>query len=742
MSQREIYYQLVKRQAELFDEKYETYVNECKANMGEKGCCCDDLAAYAYLEYALYCFDKNRDHLKNAKQALNDMGELSDLCYAGSSQKSLEGTSYTIRQAVLKSGRLHEAPMEAMFIPTYFLLTYQGLVNEQEMTPELKELCERSIFRSLKPLFEYTDWGPQNRGMIKGTNLTLAGICFPDSKQAEECRKLGKILCEESLGKWSIEDAQVYIPIWLNEVIIYQNVCGSDTYYQNPLVKYYFDYMVSLTAPSGMVPEFGDGRFLNSAEAYICCLEKGADIYKDGKMKKTAAKIMSYMLNQLKQYESTMNNICFLANALIWCNEVVKPEKVPFKSSEILDDLIGKKYRFYNKNGDNEQYLFVNYRDEGPYARRVRNYMRSTLVVEDEKMHHGHSDENSIVLLTAGDSVLLRDGGYREMDGEKGVLPGGYRSDFYHNRLVVRNTVIDNVDEFLTYCSKEPTYKRVETDKIYFEVFQTCDTARTKVVDPVHHIESDRCIVYDKRNGYYLILDFVQALEDGDYTFAPIYYGESVTKSDREAVLKNFEIVCDQPFEKHFANSQEYALKILFPQKQFEIGSEEIRRSYHQETGVYSIFRGNLKKGERVGMVSVLCPVKEQEMDAKKMEVKQILDMEDGIGVEIEAAGEKQIFAFRYDLNKGHRRGIKKPEYAFDRKAIHYGELYTDALFTHMIEAEDKVNYEVLSFTRVEYKEQLLMQVKQSSLIQGNWTLEEGVSEWNKWYDEVKKESI
>ncbi|MCK7482476.1 MAG: hypothetical protein M0C28_39155 [Candidatus Moduliflexus flocculans] len=51
-------------------------------------------------------------------------------------------------------------------------------------------------------------------------------------------------------------------------------------------------------------------------------------------------------------------------------------------------------------------------------------------------MTHGHADENSLVLLMSGGSVLLHDGGYRD------YMPSGpygaYRQDYFHNRLCVR----------------------------------------------------------------------------------------------------------------------------------------------------------------------------------------------------------------------------------------------------------------------------------------------------------------
>ena len=732
---REIYYKLVKEQAELFEAGYEAYYQKCIDGF-EEGCKCDDYAPYAYMEYALYRYTGQKLHAEKAIRALTDMGKLSDtfLQKAQGVERDLK-KNYTVRQAVLTSGRPLEAPMEAMFCPTYYLLAFRGLMQEGLLSEQEKAYCEKAVFRSIRPLFAYTDWGPQNRGMIKGTNLMLAGTCFPEAERAAECLKLGEVLCGESLGKWSIEDAQVYIPIWLNQVIVYQNVCGTKDYYNKPMVKFYFDYIMGLMTPQGMMPEFGDGRFLNSAEAYICCLEKGASVYRDGRMRYAAAKITEYMCSFLKPYESTFNNVCFLVSALLWSDETVEPEPFATVSGEVPEDLIGKKYRFCNGEGKDCQYLLFNYRDEGNYARRVRSYMRSTLVVEKEKMHHGHSDENSIVLLMAGDSILLRDGGYREMDGEKCLLPGGYRSDFYHNKLLVRNGCLKEGQGFLDFCSKEPDYNEVQTDKIYFESFAHCDAARTRVLDTAHHAECNRTLVYDKDHGYYLVLDTVTALESGDFTFGPVYFGEKLTGTEEAFFLTNLEVACDQPIEKKFPNCQDYHLKVEFPQKEMQTGSQEIRRSYHQESGLYQIFTGRLEKNQTVSMVTLLQPVKNQG-GTEEVFIEEVTQVENGVGVKVATKQGTQLFAFRQGLTTGHQKGLRKPDYEFARTGIQYGELYTDALFSHIWEKEGKTAYELLSFTRAEYQGRLLWQVPASSLIQGDFTLEEHVAEWNKWYGE------
>lgn len=77
--------------------------------------------------------------------------------------------------------------------------------------------------------------------------------------------------------------------------------------------------------------------------------------------------------------------------------------------------------------------MLLNYNDEGETGWYYKEHLRNTLMVTAEKMHHGHADENSIIVLIKNGAFLLHDGSYRE------ALPNGaYRADIYHNRLIVR----------------------------------------------------------------------------------------------------------------------------------------------------------------------------------------------------------------------------------------------------------------------------------------------------------------
>ena len=119
------------------------------------------------------------------------------------------------------------------------------------------------------------------------------------------------------------------------------------------------------------------------------------------------------------------------------------------ESREVLEDVVGKKIVF-EKNGN---YLLTNYRDEGRFAWLQRNYLRNTIPVEPEKAHHGHSDENSIVCLISNGCVLLHDGGYRDCISEKRA----YRSDYYHNRVILRIYSASKFSATITFAAPSKT---------------------------------------------------------------------------------------------------------------------------------------------------------------------------------------------------------------------------------------------------------------------------------------------
>lgn len=765
---KELLIKIIAGKAKEFRSQYQEYVDGCMQEDAER-LNCEEMASYAWLETTLYEVLSDREAGLRAAKALCDMGRMSFLFDERSKKEPApgEGGRLTILKAVLTSGRPLNAPMDSMFRPTYYMLSYLRLKQDGFFTPEDQELCRRAALLSITPLTAYTDWGPQNRGMIKGLNLMLAAKCFPEDEMADHRLKLGKILCGESIGKWSIEDAQIYIPIWLNQLILYHEQFGSLTWYSEPSVYYYFRYMVSLMAPGGIVPDFGDGRWMNSQEAYIACLEKGGAVYQNGEMRYAAAKLAEAVSSEYEKGRLDINNACFLASAAKWADPKNAPAPFEMNSAEVPDELIGKKYRLA-RDGEDGRFLLFNYRDEGGYAWLPRHYMRNTIVADNEKTHHGHCDENSIVFMTAGNSILLHDAGYREMkEIDASCLPGTYRSDFYHNKMLVRKGIPAPETNFIDFCSQEEIYNKVRSEKIYFEKFPDCDAARTRVYDQKHSVICDRTVIFLKEEGCYVLLDTVTAQEDGDYTAGPVFYAEHVEQAGHAARMKHtkyadLDAACDrddgaecgcydlkidaiyrdQPFENVYPNGDDYTLRILFPESDYEIGTKTLRRNYTQETGLFQYTSKHLKAGETVSVFTVLYPHKPAE-SLSEVTARVIPSGANGNALLLATPEGEHLFACKTDIDRGIKKELRRPAYDFRKTSVGYGPLMTDAVFTHVFDSgkqKERKRYETIYFTALEYRGNKVFEVPPSSLIQGDFSLDNGIAAWNKWYGEIGEE--
>lgn len=298
-----------------------------------------------------------------------------------------------------------------------------------------------SIAFSLDILWKYTE-GEHNGRINRNRNLY--------NPKADIWRKLSHTLIEDSRDRWSIEDAGTYFPIWFNTLIHYAEETKDTDFFQHPVTQYYFRYLRELISPMGVIPDYGDGRWGSCWGLLLSCLEAGVAAYQDGEMKAAAHRLfhaMSALDNGLSVL--SLKGIHGLVDSCLWADDGVMEIQKERESREVLEDVVGKKIVF-EKNGN---YLLTNYRDEGRFAWLQRNYLRNTIPVEPEKAHHGHSDENSIVCLISNGCVLLHDGGYRDCISEKRA----YRSDYYHNRVILRNYSASKFSATMTFAAPSKT---------------------------------------------------------------------------------------------------------------------------------------------------------------------------------------------------------------------------------------------------------------------------------------------
>lgn len=751
--------QVVEKIVFYFRDNYDNIVNVHRAQFPEGICSFEEIAYYAFLEYALYQKSGDRSCILYGIRALADLGRLSDEFLKKQERpESHIGQKATIQKAIFQNGRPWGAPMDGMFRPFYYLQAVRGwkrlgVIGQQELCD-----CERAVSRALGAITAHTDWGPQNRGMIKGVNLLLAAECFPYNEEAALWQQLGEALVKENLGQWSVEDAEIYLPVWLNALLTYEELFGGEAL-KTGQVKFYFDYMVSLLSPLGVVPDFGDARFGESTEAYICCLEKGAALYQDGRMKAAANRLWDFYEKELlpgaggtktswEKHGGLIKNMAFIAQAMLWESSEVVSQPLSFESRELLEDLIGKKYRLAGQSNYRRDYLFLNYRDEGNYGCLPRYYIQNTLAVENEKTHHGHGDENAIVLLLADDTVLLHDGGYRETGAGHGALPGNYRSDFFHNRMVFRRELWEKKESLFTFFSKEHGYCPVTSRKLYFETFPHCDVGRTRVTDEKHAAQYDRTVIYLKKEGVYIVIDTLMALKKGDYTAATLYFtGEAKRQKEYCYRTQIVQIGTDGP-ENAYQNRPGWELELTFLNQEYPVHSERLRRCYAQETGLCQYDTGHLEEGEVLHMVTMLEPVRAGAGSRTACRPEDGTDSEKGLGLVVETECGSYHFQHRTKLCQGDVHPRRRPSYDWEHGGIKYGEITTDAVFSYVYdtasqnssgqkgEKESRTAFGLILGSCLSVGDRELFRVPASEYIQPDFSSQTGRSYWNRWYQE------
>lgn len=660
------------------------------------------LAYYANMESVRYAATGDKQFAARAKRALLDIGAYVD-------RQGLTGTPV----------------MDKLFAPGIYLGAYRRVSDSGVFTPEDIQTVQRYAADTLNGYRTHPEWGAHNRASARAHNLLMGAVCFPGHPDAPFWKKLSHMLMSDSYGKWSIEDAGTYHPIWFNAVLNYAHELGDTAFYNEPAARYYFRYFLDLLCPLGVIPDHGDGRWGSCWTFVVSCMEAGAAAFRDGEMKAAAQRIFETM-TKLDDGLSVLSvkGMNGLVDAYLWADDTVEPEAREKESREVLDDLVGKKIVF-EKDGS---YLLTNYRDEGSYGWLQRNYLRNTIPVEAEKAHHGHADEGSIVCLVSDGCVLLHDGGYRDEISQTAA----YRADYYHNRLVMRNGCPADGVSFFDYIRDRGRYLPVVTEKIYFQRFAGVDASRVRVHDTHHHMVWDRAITFLKEHNVYVVVDVAQAEEDGYYTFGTQYFTRILTQQAEGVWRGTLDYLGSDEYLDKIPNDTSTTLLLCFPDRTLPTGSISLRRSYTDETGLYQWFSGHLRRGERVPVVSLLVP------DDGGRDVQQVATCctlsktDEGVGVQLALDGRQYTLAFQYDKNQGVRTGYVRPTYNYADNCVHYGNLTTDALFCCV---RDDNAYAFVCASEVTMGEDVLFCAPPDSFLNNLFAQNEGRAWWEFWED-------
>jgi hypothetical protein len=423
-------------------------------------------------------------------------------------------------------------------------------------------------------------------------------------------------------------------------------------------------------------------------------------------------------------------------DAFRWADDSIQARSPTSLSQEVLEDVIGKKVVFRDGWSRTSTFLLLNYRDEGDGGWLGRDYLRQNLSVEEEKMHHGHADENSIALLMSGGSVLLHDGGYRP-DLPSGPW-GAWRADYFHNRVIARKNKREKGQDVFEFMRNSGAYRKVQTSKIDFLKFKDAEVSRTRLVDDDLGYEWDRVVTWVKRKEMFIVVDAIKALRNDYFTFTNLWHTRKILSHDQQV----YNTAIDQIGADVLPNNK--SLLIYFPESAGkQIGSYNETRHFQDETAIYQTISSFYNAGDMEFFVTVLLPrdaradVKFSTRDIRLLTVDR---PDKAVALEIIDGVEQSVLCVKLDLDMDLARENIRPRYQYALGKVKYGDFETDASFLFATLKAGQVSYGAATMTKVRYRDQTLMEALPNTfgLQLDGAPPRTGYARWRFWEDVVK----
>jgi hypothetical protein len=686
-----------------------------------------DLLGYLYQE------TKEKRYAEQARDILASFGDLRETY-----PKEMQAKRVEYRNGV--------PAISNFFIMPPYARAYMRIRMSGVMDAKTREKIERDLAYSLDHTFHFPEWGAHNRAMLRAESLYYGAVALERHPNAKRWRQMAETLASDSLNQWEIEDATGYHGVWLYSVFSYADIAGRADVFQSPMVKYYLDYFVQLLTPHGNLADFGDAHWNGGWERFVPVFEKAATLFRNPQYKYLAQQLTKSALERMakaaKQTSIRDLNVgagagSAFTDAHRWSDDSIQPAAPVSTSQDVLDDVIGKKIVFRNGWERASTMLLLNYRDEGDGGRLGRDYLRQNLSVEEEKMHHGHADENSIALLMSGASVLLRDAGYRP-DLPSGPW-GAWRADYFHNRVVARKNKRDKSQDVYEFIRNSGAYRPVRTQKIDFLKFKDVDVSRTRVMDDEMGYEWDRVVTWVKAKDFFVVVDGIRATRGDWFTFTNLWHTRQVKSRESQT----FDTAYDKVLTDLLPANK--SLLIHFPENAHgkQIGAFPISRHYQDETAIYQSTSSFYKAGDTEFFVTILLPHDANEDARARLQSFRLVEVDKAgkaIGIEIHESGETSLIAVKLDLEMDLARENIRPRYRYDLGKVRYGDFETDASYLFAKRKGDVVSFSAATMTKALYRNQILMEALPNTfgLQLDGAPARASSSRWRFWEDEVK----
>jgi hypothetical protein len=644
-------------------------------------------------------------------------------------------------------------PLPDFFTTMRYIRPYEILKRLKYLGAREIKKMEAVITQSITYTLQTQEWGAMNRAMLRAETLAWALRALPGAEDSKLWRMYEYALGFDNWGNWEIEDATIYHAVWLYSLLGYadaKNEMGE--LFHTPEMFYYAQYFLNLMCPDGMIPDFGDANWHSNWTRYLVFFEAAAAGYDDPELKWAAATITNRFID-FKNIQNTG-----LAYLLLDCfrygSDLIEPKVPTSLSKEVMEDVQGKKIVFRNGWDSQSTYMLLNYRDEGDGGLIFRDYLRDAIPVEEEKMTHGHADENSIALLMSGGSVLLHDGGYRD------YMPSGpygaYRQDYFHNRLCVRQEKIwmgqkkgeyrysptdhpaipgQSVMDFLHNAG---SYRRIRTQKIDFLTFPDFDYSRTRLIDDKLGYEWDRVIVYVKDPELFVVFDILKATVEEFFTAANLWHTRHIVAQGDHWYDTAYDSLRSLPL------SADNHLLIYFPKTHYRLEQMEKESRYYQKEWVISQTTAqHFELGQHIGFATVLVPHSKDTDPTQWLDKIRYDETEPygaGMGIEITSGASILYLGVKCDLRMDMIRDWRRPKYTYESGRIRYGQLETNGDFLFTKNQDNIFAFTIVNLTRAVYNRQILFDQAPGffGLTFDGSSDEKGVGKARYWRDEIR----
>jgi hypothetical protein len=614
------------------------------------------------------------------------------------------------------------------FTTARYIRAFDTLRRLGRLSPAEIARAESTIAESISYLLRTQEWGAMNRAALRAETLAWAVRALPRHPDVAKWEMQRRALGDDNWGTWEIEDAQIYHGVWLYALMGYADALGKfGEMFRTPEMYYYAHYFLNLMDPAGMIPDFGDAHWEANWPHYLVFFEAAAKEYRDPALKWAAATIARKFIDF--KNPTSVGLGFMLLDCVRWGGAESAAAPPSALSQEVMEDVQGKKIVFRDGWAPASTYALLNYRDEGDGGLNFRDYLRDSIPVEEEKMTHGHADENSIVLLMSGGSVLLHDAGYRD------YMPSGpfgaFRQDYFHNRLCVRPekffmgqaageyrySVRDAVpgQGILEFLRNSGSYRKVRTQKVDFLTLDDIDYSRTRMIDDNWGFASDRVVAYVKEAGAFVVFDIFKSLREDFFTLANLWHTRKIHARGDHWYDTGYDVISGAGGTPAKL-PEDTRLLIAFPETHFKMEKVEPQKRHYQDELTISQATGqHFELGETVGFATVLLPHPAGTSPADLAAKIRLLPAEgprDGMAVEIESGGKRYFVGVKNDLRMDMARDFKRPKYTYEAGRIRLGEFETNGDFLYASLAGQRLSYTIVNLTKAFFRGTLLHEAK------------------------------